>query len=91
MLRSCVCTVLLLGAVGALSISASAAPTAPQSPPAVYRGIPVQERGERCHWLRERIREIEERLSYAPPFERPRLERRLFERREEFRATCRRF
>ena len=91
MLRSCVCTVLLLGAVGALSIPASAAPLPLQSPPAVYRVIPVQERGERCPWLRERIREVEARLAYAPPFERPRLERRVAELRGEFRGACRRF
>ena len=104
MLKSCVCALLLLGAAGALSVSVSAAPIAPQSPPALSSVVPVQgwgergwgergwgERGERCHFLRERIREVEARLYYAPPFERPRLERRLAELRGEFRGACRRF
>jgi len=93
MLKSCVSAVLLLGAATALS-SATAAPIAPQGAPAVSSVIPVQgwgERGEHCYRLRERIREVEARLAYAPPFERPRLERRLFELRGEFRGGCRRY
>lgn len=96
MLKSCVSALLLFGAVGALS-SATAAAIAPQGAPAVSSVTPVQgwgergERGERCYRLRERIREVEARLAYAPPFERPRLERRLFELRGEFRGACRRF
>jgi hypothetical protein len=95
MLKSCICAVLLLGAAGALSVSAAAAPTVPQGAPAVSSLIPVQgwgeRREERCHFLRERIREVEARLYYEPPFERPRLERRLAELRGEFRGLCRRF
>ena len=91
MLKSCVRALLMLGAASVLSLSASAAPVPPQSGRAISNLLPVQDRFERCHWLRERIREVEERLAYAPPYERRRLERRLFERREEFRATCRRF
>lgn len=93
MLKSCVRAVLLLATASAISVSASAAPITPQSPPAVASVIPVQgwgERGERCHWLRERIREVESRLYYAP-YERPRLERRLAELRGEFRGACRRY
>ena len=78
-----------------------AAPPVPQGPK-VSSIVPVQgwgerwgehggERwGERCHWLRERIHELEGRVYYAQPWERPRLEHRLFELREEFRGTCRR-
>ena len=81
---------LLLGAAAVISAPAFAAPAAPQSPPGVSNIVPVQGWGERCHWLRERIQELEGRVYYAPPWERPRLEHRLFELREEFRATCRR-
>ena len=94
MLKSCVRAVLLLAAASAISVSASAAPIIPQIPPGGASVIPVQgwgERGERCHWLRERIREVESRLYYAPPYERPRLERRLAELRGEFRGACRRY
>lgn len=91
MLKSCVSAVLLLGAAAAFSVSASAAPLRPQSPPTISNVIPVQERGERCHWLRERIHELEGRLYYAPPWERPRLERRIAELRGEFRGACRPF
>lgn len=91
MLKSCASAVLLLGAAAVISVPAFAAPAVPQSPPGVSNLVPVQGWGERCHWLRERIREIEARLDYAPPWERPRLERRLFELREEFRGTCRRW
>jgi hypothetical protein len=94
MLKSCISALLLLGAACALSVSAPAAPIAPQGAPAVSNVIPVQgwgERGEHCYRLRERIREVEARLAYAPPFERPRLERRLFELRGEFRGACRRY
>jgi hypothetical protein len=90
MLKSCVCAVLLLGATSALSVSAFAAPAAPQSPPGVSNITPVQGWGERCHWLRERLHEVEGRLYSAPPWERPRIEHRLWELRREFRETCRR-
>ena len=97
MLKSCASAALLLGAAAVISAPALAAPAVPQNPPGVSHIVPVQgwgERegwGERCHWLRERVREIEGRLYYAPPWERPRLEHRLFELRERFRETCRRW
>jgi|HubBroStandDraft_6_1064221.scaffolds.fasta_scaffold275467_2 hypothetical protein len=101
MLKNCVSAVLLLGAAAVASPPAFAAPPVPQGPK-VSSIVPVQgwgerwgehggERwGERCHWLRERIHELEGRVYYAQPWERPRLEHRLFELREEFRGTCRR-
>jgi hypothetical protein len=89
MLKTIAAAALLLGATAL--VPAVAAPAVPQSPPAVSNIVPVQGWGERCHWLRERIREHEARLAYAPPWERRRMERRLFELREEFRGTCRRW
>src|SRR3954447_6802513 len=90
MLKSCVCAVLLFGAAIAVSAPVSAAPAAPQSAPGFSSAIPVQGYGGRCHELRERVRELEARLHYAPPYERERLERRLYRTREEFRYECRR-
>ena len=91
MLRSSVAALLLVGAA-IVSAPAGAAPVLPQSAPEVSTNIvPVQGWGERCHWLRERIREIEARLDYAPPWERRHLERRLWRTREEFRESCRRW
>ena len=90
MLKNCVSAVLLLGAAAVISAPVVAAPAVPQSPPGVSNIVPVQGWGERCHWLRERIHELEGRVYYAQPWERPRLEHRLFELREEFRGTCRR-
>jgi hypothetical protein len=89
MLKNCASAV-LLGAAAVISVPAFAAPAVPQSPPGVSNIVPVQGWGERCRWLRERIHELEGRVYYAPPWERPRLEHRLFELREEFRGTCRR-
>lgn len=90
MLKSCVCAVLLFGAAVGLSAPVSAAPAAPQGAPGFSSAIPVQGYGGRCRELRERIREMEARLYYAPPYERERLERRLYRTREEFRYECRR-
>ncbi len=46
-------------------------------------------RGEQCERLRYRAREIRERLGYnLPPWERERLEHRLYETRGEFRSAC---
>jgi hypothetical protein len=52
--------------------------------------VPAQGYGGRCRELRERIRELEARMYYAPPYERGRMERRLYRTREEFRFNCRR-
>jgi hypothetical protein len=90
MLKSGVFAALLVTAALGLPLSAQAGPIVPESQPAASNILPVQGYWERCRYLRERIREAEERLYYAQPWERPRIERRLFERREEFRATCRR-
>lgn len=90
MLKSGIFASLLLVSALAVPLSAQARPMVPEHSPTVSSILPVQGYWERCRYLRERIREIEERLYYAPPYERPRLERRLFDRREEFRATCRR-
>jgi hypothetical protein len=91
MLKNCAYALLLLGMAATLPLSAVAAPAAPQNAPGISHIVPVQGYGERCHWLRERIRELEARLYYSPPGERPRLERRLAEYRGEFRGACRRW
>ena len=91
MLKSGVFATLLIAAALITPLSANAGPAAPERAPAASNIVPVQGYWERCRWLRERIRELEGRLYYAPPWERPRIERRLFERREEFRASCRRW
>jgi len=78
-------------AVAALPLSAEAAPAIPAEPhvalamPAQYGPPPWQ----RCRWLRERARELEYRVAYAPPWERQRLEWRLGELRHELWAACR--
>ena len=81
---------LLIASALAVPLPAQAGPVVPEGAPGVSNVVPVQGYWERCGWLRERIREAEARLYYASPWERPRIERRLFERREEFRETCRR-
>jgi hypothetical protein len=91
MLKSAVFASLLLANLIAVPVVSQASPAAPQSAPAISNILPVQGPWERCRWLRERIRDLEGRLWGAPPWERPRLERRLWERRQEFRASCRRF
>ena len=91
MLKSGVFASLLVASVIAIPVSLEARPMAPDGAPAISNVVPVQGYWERCRWLRERIRELEGRVYYAPPWERPRIERRLFERREEFRGTCRRW
>src|SRR5215212_8828831 len=90
MLKSCVCAAFLLGAATVVPISATAAPVAPQSAPGVSSVVPAQGYGGRCRELRERVRELEARMHYAPPYERQRLERRIYRAREEFRYSCRR-
>jgi hypothetical protein len=90
MLKSGIFAALLVTTALSVSLSAQARPIVPESQPAASNILPVQGYWERCRYLRERIREAEGRLYYAQPWERSRIERRLFERREEFRATCRR-
>ena len=90
MLKSGVFAAVLIATALAAPLSAQAGPIVPESQPAASNILPVQGYWERCRYLRERIREAEERFYYAQFWERPRIERRLFERREEFRATCRR-
>jgi hypothetical protein len=90
MLKSGVFGSLLIASALAVPLPAQAGPVVPKSASAVSNIGPVQGYWERCRWLRERIREAEARLYYASPWERPRIERRLFERREEFRETCHR-
>jgi hypothetical protein len=91
MLKSSLFVTLLLGAAAAIPISSQASPVIPQSSPAISNIVPAQGYWERCRWLRERIRELEGRLYSAPPWERQRIERRLWERRHEFRESCRRY
>jgi len=90
MLKSGVFAAVLVATALAVPVSAEARPIVLERQPAASNMLPVQGYWERCRYLRERIREAEGRLYYAQPWERPRIERRLFERREEFRATCRR-
>jgi hypothetical protein len=90
MLKSGVFASLLAAVLIAVPAASEARPVAPESAPAISNILPVQGYWQRCHWLRERIREAEGRLYYAPPWEKPRIERRLWEVREEFRNSCRR-
>jgi hypothetical protein len=90
MLKSAVFASLLVASLTAIPVASEARPVAPQVAPAISNILPVQGYWQRCHWLRERIQELEGRLHYAPPWERQRIERRLWERQEEFRASCRR-
>jgi len=91
MLKAAVFASLLVAGLVAVPVASEARPMVPESAPAISNILPVQGYWERCRWLRERIRELEGRLYSAPPWERPRLERRLWDRREEFRGTCRRY
>ena len=92
MLKSAVVASLLAVGLIAMPAGSEARPLVPESAPAISNILPAQGGyWERCRWLRERIRELEGRLYSAPPWERPRLERRLWDRREEFRGSCRRY
>jgi hypothetical protein len=91
MLKSGLLLALLLGALVTIPVSSQARPVTPERSPAISDIVPAQGYWERCRWLRERIRELEERLYSAPPWERPRIEHRLWERRQEFRESCRRY
>lgn len=90
MLKAAVFASLLVAGLIAVPVASEARPVAPGSAPAISNILPVQDRWEHCRWVRERIREAKGRLSYAPPWERPRIERRLWEARAEFRDNCRR-
>jgi hypothetical protein len=90
-LKSGLLLALLLGALVTIPVSSQARPVTPERSPAISDIVPAQGYWERCRWLRERIRELEERLYSAPPWERPRIEHRLWERRQEFRESCRRY
>ena len=91
MFKSYLFVALLLGAAVAIPVASQARPVVPEHSPAVSNIVPAQGYWERCRWLRERIRELEGRLYSAPPWERPRIEHRLWERRQEFRESCRRY
>ena len=91
MLKSTLFIALLLGAAVAIPVASQARPVAPERFPAISNIVPAQGYWERCRWLRERIRELEGRLHSAPPWERSRIEHRLWERRQEFRDSCRRY
>jgi hypothetical protein len=90
MLKSAVFASLLVAGLTAVPAASQARPVVPEIGPAISNILLVQGRGERCRWLRERIREAEGRLYYAPPWEKPRIERRIWQAREEFRDSCRR-
>jgi hypothetical protein len=70
--------------------AANAAPLVPESGPAISNIVPVQGWRERCRYLRHRERELYDRRAYAPPWEQRRLDRRIWETREEMRSmNCR--
>ncbi len=89
MLRGIGWALLLIGMAMSVPVSVEAAPIAPERRPGVSSVIPVQDARERCRWLRHDMRRLESRIAYAQPWERPRMERRLRERRREFRHNCR--
>jgi hypothetical protein len=92
MLKTAVVASLLAVGLIAMPDASEARPLVPESAPAISNILPAQGGyWEHCRRLRERIRELEGRLYSAPPWERPRLERRLWDRREEFRGSCRRY
>ena len=89
MLRTAAWILLLLGTTNLATPAATAAPVAPEPHRGISDVIPAQGWRERCRQLRYEIQELEGRFGYAPPWERPRLERRLEQRRYEFRRDCR--
>jgi len=91
MLKAAVFANLLVAGLITVPAASEARPVAPGNAPAISNIMPAQGRWERCNWLRGRIRELEGGLYNAPPWERPRVERALFERRHEFRESCRRY
>ena len=60
MLKTGVLAVLLAASALVVPLSAQAAPAVPESLPAASNIVPVQGYWERCRYLRERIREIED-------------------------------
>ena len=73
---------------GRLLVPAAQSITAVQWP-GWQGGYPEDERRRQCWRIRERLRELRERIDYAPPWERERLEHRAFEIRERLRQECR--
>lgn len=79
-------------AIAALPASPQAQPIAGKAAP-VFRDVQtVQHYGgrQRCRWLRQRARELEYRVAYAPPWERGRRRARLAEIRHQLWEHCRR-
>ena len=89
MLKVAVFASLLVAGLIAMPAASEARPMVPESAPAISNILPVQGYWERCRWLRERIRELEGRLYSAPPWERPRFERALYERRRRWESQAR--
>ena len=89
MLRATLCAALLLGAMAAVPSAGGAAPVVPEARPGFSGIVPVQGWREHCQRMRARIADLEARLGYAPPWERGRIERRLWERRREWQRSCR--
>jgi hypothetical protein len=82
-----VCTAIIFAGLVGISDNAGAAPAAPERQPTISGAIPVQGWRERCRYLRHRLRELEERRAYAPPWEQRRFERRIWRAREELRES----
>src|SRR5437899_6577470 len=91
----------VLSALMAAPLAAKAAPVMDQVRPNAGPRIEVQYYGpgpyygpgrdwQRCRWLRQRAREIEYRIGYAPPWDQPRLQQRLASVRQELWESCRR-
>jgi len=90
LLKAMLGAAVLAGTVTVLTPAAGAMPLLPMGDPQISSSvIPVQGWRERCYRLRERIRELEGRMAYAPPWERRRLEWRLNESRREWWRSCR--
>ena len=47
-----------------------------------------QGRREHCERMRDRLHQLRYRIQYAPPWERERIERRLYEIRQRLRTEC---
>jgi hypothetical protein len=79
---------MLVLAIGALR-PAEAAPGAPPRDLGISLILMVQGWRDHCRWLWREVRDLEARVAYAPPLERPRLQRRLEHRRREWWRDCR--
>ncbi|HZT90082.1 MAG TPA: hypothetical protein VFA12_19075 [Stellaceae bacterium] len=84
-MRSIACASVAIAALICWAPAVKAAPAVPEPGPGISRIVPVQGWRERCRYLRHRLRELEERRAYAPPWEVRRLDRRIWETREELR------